>query len=101
MQYKELSPRSQKASYASGESIDFLLKIGQGMELLRNSITLHGVLKYTKTDGNTPIAYNDDIMYSHRAGVHNFFDSFVTEMQGTGISENLNEYPRYVNQHAI
>lgn len=100
--YKEV--RAAKDSYTSDDSIDFLLKIDPGMELVKGSVYLCGYLKFRKTNANTKIVFSDDVNYDHYAGIANFFDNFVTELRGPSgsmIIENLGNYPRYVKQQMI
>jgi hypothetical protein len=95
-QFQETFPRSQKNSYNPNDNPRFLLKIPANMELIKNSIAIQGVLKYTKNAAVLAFTPNNDIKYDPQAGVHCFFDNWVTQISQLGITEHLAEYPRYV-----
>lgn len=94
-QFKETFPRSQKDSYNPNDNISFLIRIPDGMELVRGSITVQGELLYTKNGAKINLL-TDNIFFDGQAGIHCFFDNWVTNVQSVGITEHLNEYARYV-----
>jgi hypothetical protein len=98
--YKELLPRSQRPSYSSNDgSIDFLLKIGDGMELVQNSVSISGRLDVFPT-GGAIINKAQQLYLDHYCGVHALFDDWNTEMMN-GISEHLSNYGRYIKMHTL
>ena len=82
-------PQSQKNSYTENDSIDFLLTFDDVLK--PNSVYLTGELAITFAGGAT------EVFCDGMCGVHNFFTSWNTEIDGTFI-ENIQEYTRYYKQ---
>ena len=82
-------PQSQKNSYTENDSIDFLLTFDDSLK--PNSVYLTGELAVNYAGGAT------EVFCDGMCGVHNFFTSWNTEIDGTFI-ENIQEYPRYYKQ---
>ena len=120
IQYHMVVPESSQPPYdnASGtggyqpqQSIDFNLST-PGRKLMKNSIRIEGKIvarrdtsanPYQPTahgDLSTAIDFEDNIKLDNAVGAHAFFDSWSCETQSKGMLENLQNYPRFVSQHA-
>ena len=110
MQYHLVDPESSSSEYTPFQTVDFLLST-PGRKLLKNSIRIEGriVARKNTTDPYVPatagavtsaIDMEDNIKVDNCVGAHAFFDSWSCETQSAGVLENLQNYPRYVSQHA-
>jgi len=122
MQYHLTPPESTQAPYNNDahsggyqpqQSIDFNLNT-PGRKLLKNSIRIEGKIVAMRetssaaqpyvpaTNGvaTSSIDFEDNIKLDNAIGAHAFFDSWSCETQSKGMLENLQNYPRFVSQHA-
>lgn len=110
MQYHQVVPESSADSYSPFTTVDFSL-MTPGRKLLKNSIRVEGkiVARLNTTDPWLPATYDaasscvtfdSNVKLDNAIGAHCFFDSFSTETQSAGVIENLQNYPRFVSQHA-
>jgi len=103
---------NQSGGYQPQQSIDFNLST-PGRKLLKNSIRIEGkIVARRDLDATGPyqpaahgnatsaIDYEDNIKLDNAIGAHAFFDSWSCETQSKGMLENLQNYPRFVSQHA-
>tara|TARA_R110001592_G_scaffold116952_1_gene318614 strand:+ start:292 stop:1455 length:1164 start_codon:yes stop_codon:yes gene_type:complete len=110
MQYHQVVPESSADSYSPFTTVDFSL-MTPGRKLLKNSIRVEGkiVTRLNTTDPWLPpnaaaasscVTFDSNVKLDNAIGAHCFFDSFSTETQSAGVIENLQNYPRFVSQHA-
>lgn len=103
--YKMTYPRAQKDVYLPQSSIDWLIKIDPGYEIVKNSIFISGNIFITR-DGAPYNPYpGEDEDYSHAyydnfAGWHTLFDVFSTDINQQNI-ENFDSYPRYMRMASM
>ena len=99
--YIQVQPRAQKSSYAPDDSIDMVIRLDPGQELVQGTVRLHGTLQYTKTNGSTPLDYSTDAVHCNaHVGIHSFFDNFVTSFDGRVIESNFNDYGRFIKLYS-
>jgi hypothetical protein len=92
--YNLRNPVSQKASYKSGDNIDFVLSF-PNMALVGNSVRLSGTLD-AYTVGTTRPVSTSQFYFDGATGIHAFFNNIVVDSQLKGILENESNYPRWV-----
>jgi hypothetical protein len=100
--YKMAYPRAQKDSYLPQSSIDWLIKLDPGYEIVKNSVFISGNVYVTK-DG-TPYDPDPDpegdniseVYYDNFAGWHTLFDVFSTDFNQQNV-ENFDNYPRFMS----
>ena len=93
-EYNLRYPVSQKATYRTGDNIDFVLTF-PNLALVGNSIRLTGNLDVYKT-GNTAFNPGDKVYYDAFAGIHSFFNNITVSCQTKGTIETQSEYPRWI-----
>jgi len=95
--YHSVDPEAKKSSYSEFDTIDFVINVGEGRALVKNSIRFVGTLKVHRT-GTT--AATNDVYLNHKIGIHAVCDSWTTsfsEGPKVGVVENLQNYGRLVS----
>lgn len=98
--YKQSYPRSQKDTYQPQSSIDWLVKLDPGYEIVKNSMFISGNLYVTK-DGDPFVGDPDadpvvnKVYYDNFAGWHTLFDVWSTDLNQQNV-ENFDNYPRFM-----
>ena len=92
MSIKSIYPQSQKESYSQNDTVIFQLSFS-GEKLKANSVRLSGKLQVL-TSGD--VAISGDVKYDGMLGIHQYVDSFNTEILNGGFLENIQAYPRAV-----
>lgn len=95
IQYHAIKPTSQKASYTSGDNLQFELAHA-GRNLVAGSIRISATLAVFSATG-TAIKYDDNINLP-RCGVHALFNNFICSYAG-GERDNIYNYPRLANMY--
>ena len=90
MAYVCVKPLAEKADYLPNDTIDFLVDVGAGNELVGNSFRLEGELEILLQDG--PL-FNNNVFFDSNAGAHAFIQQAVTMFSDRAV-ENLNYYGR-------
>lgn len=98
--YKQAYPRTQKDSYQPQSSVDWLIKLDPGYEIVKNSIFVSGNVYITKDD--QPFLGDPDedpvvnkVYYDNFAGWHTLFDIWSTDLDQQNV-ENFDGYPRFM-----
>ncbi len=94
--YAQVEPEAKKSSYEEFDTLDFVVNVGEGRCLIKNSIRLLGTLRLNRTGTTRATA---DVRLNHNIGVHAIIDSSqVTFDAGPkqGVIENLQNYARLV-----
>lgn len=98
--YKLAYPRAQKDSYAPQSSVDWLIKLDPGFEIVKNSVFISANIYITR-DGEPYLADPDadpavlKVYYDNFAGWHTLFDIFAIDFNQQNI-ENFDNYPRFL-----
>jgi hypothetical protein len=98
--YKLAYPRSQKDTYLPQSSVDWLIKLDPGYEIVKNSIFVSGNL-YVTRNGDPFLADPDEdppvneVYYDNFAGWHTLFDVWSTDLNQQNV-ENFDGYPRFM-----
>lgn len=98
--YSQVEPEAKKSSYEEFDNLDFVINVGEGKALVKNSVRLLGTLRLNSTGATQATA---DIRCNHHIGIHAVVDSTqVTFESGPkmGIIENLQNYGRLVRIQA-
>lgn len=99
--YLSAEPEARQSKYVENNNVDFILAVGEGRSLVRNSVRLNGRIKITK-DGTT--TSTGDCFLDFRVGTHGLIDSIQTNFSGgmnAGLKESLQNYARFVEMTAI
>ena len=94
--YAQVEPEAKKSSYEEFDTLDFVINVGEGRCLVKNSIRLLGTLRLNRTGTTRATA---DVRLNNNIGVHAIIDSSqVTFDAGPkqGVIENLQNYARLV-----
>ena len=94
-------PEAKQDNYIEFNNVDFILNVGEGRSLQKNSVRVNGDIEIT-TDGSTRSA---GLVYlDYKIGVHGCVDSCqVSFGAGTspGVKENISNYARWAAMGAI
>ena len=98
MLYHSATPEATQATYVEYNNIDFVLNVGEGRSLMRNSVRINGEINitYDGTNNSTGNVYLD-----FRIGAHGVIDSCQTVFGSSGIKENIQNYARWVEMAAV
>ena len=98
--YHQVEPQSVQASYNQFNQVDFLISVGEGRSLQKNSVRILAdvrvlaALPATRTNAGRE--------FNRNCGGHSFFDSISVSSSNTGLIENINtSYPRWVAMDAV
>lgn len=94
--YSQSEPEAKKSSYEEFDTLDFVVNVGEGRALVKNSIRLLGTLRLNRTGTTRATA---DVRLNHNIGVHALIDSTQVVFDAgpkAGIVENIQNYPRLV-----
>ena len=98
MIYHSAVPEATQTTYEEFNNVDFVLNVGEGRSLLRNSVRLCGEVEIT-SDGT---ARSDSRVYMDNAiGIHATVSSVQTSFGLSGMKENIQNYARWVKMLAI
>jgi hypothetical protein len=100
-QYANVFPMSQQEFYYAQSNVDFILQLDNA-KLLPGSLCIEGEVAVFP-DKSVPATQYDgqDLMYDARAGYHALFRDLTTELQTSGVLENLLNYPRLVKMATV
>ena len=101
MLYLSAEPEARQSAYVENNNVDFILAVGQGRSLVRNSVRLNGRINIT-TDGTTTSA--GDVFLDFRIGTHGLISSIQTTFTGgsaPGLKESIQNYGRWTEMTAI
>lgn len=97
--YHEVEPQAVQSSYTEFDNVDFVINVGEGRALLKNSVRVLADVLVT-TDGTTRVAANG-LGWNRNAGAHCFFQSVQVSAQSAGLIENIQNYPRLVSMVSV
>ena len=99
--YHSNESESNKQSFKEFDNVDFLINVGGGRALVKNSVRVVGDLYVSDTGaGNPPNRASGNVYFNRKCGAHAFIESVqvqFTEGPAAGNVENLDNYARYVN----
>ena len=100
--FHSAQPEARQDRYIEYNNVDFVLAVGEGRSLMRNSVRLNGDIIITN-DGNTATGRSGGRVYlDMRVGVHGCIDSIQTTFTGAGgVKEVIQNYGRWVTMDAI
>ena len=98
MIYHSAVPEATQATYIEYNNVDFVLNVGPGRSLMKNSVRLCGNVEIT-SDGTTRSA--GDVFFDHAIGIHATVSSCQTSFGNSGMKENIMNYARWVKMQAI
>lgn len=100
MLYHSAVPEATQTSYVEYNNVDFVLNVGQGRSLMRNTVRINGEIAITQ-DGTAVSA--GGVYLDFRIGAHGVIDSIQTVFGGAGggIKENIQNYARWVEMGAV
>jgi len=98
MIYHSAVPEATQTSYIEYNNVDFVLNVGEGRSLMRNSVRLLGDILITK-DGTTRSA--GGVYLDHAIGIHGVVASCQTTFGLSGLKENIQNYARWTKMGAI
>ena len=98
--YHMVEPEALQTSYVEFNNCDFVINVGEGRSLVRNSIRICGDVKVT-FDGTQRVT--GQTYWDYRIGAHSFVDSCQTTFAGPGggVKENIQNYGRWAVMQAI
>lgn len=103
--YHQVTPTSEQASYTEFDQPTFLISVGSGRSLVKNSVRILGDLNIYGASGVTTTGGR---LFNRNAGAHSFFDSMTTSFAGGqskgsvgGQIENLTNYSRWVAMNGV
>ena len=98
MLYHSAVPEATQATYGEFNNVDFVLNVGPGRSLMRNSVRLNGDVKIT-TDGTTRPA--GGVYMDYAIGIHSVVESCQVSFGTSGTKENIQNYARWCKMGAI
>ena len=104
--YHSAVPEATQASYSEFNNMDFVLNVGEGRSLMKNSVRLNADIEIT-TDGNAATGRSNGKVYlDYRIGAHAIIESVQTVFGGGmegmgGLKENLQNYGRWATMKSI
>tara|TARA_R110002167_G_scaffold85579_4_gene232001 strand:+ start:2458 stop:3579 length:1122 start_codon:yes stop_codon:yes gene_type:complete len=100
MLYHTATPEATQTTYIEYNNVDFVLNVGAGRSLMRNTVRINGDIQITNdgTATSTGTVYLD-----FRIGAHGVIESCQTVFggQGGGIKENIQNYARWCEMGAV
>ena len=98
--YHMVEPEALQSAYVEFNNCDFVVNVGQGRSLVKNSIRICGDVKIT-SDGTAQTT--GQIYWDFRIGANSFIDSIQVSFGGPGggIKENIQNYGRWCEMTAI
>ena len=97
--FHSAQPEARQDRYIEYNNCDFILAVGEGRSLMRNSVRINGDIKITSdgTARSTGRVYLDP-----RIGTHATIDSIQTSFSGAGgVKEVIQNYGRWATMDAI
>ena len=100
--FHSAQPEARQDRYIEYNNVDFVLAVGEGRSLMRNSVRFNGDIIITN-DGNTATGRSGGRVYlDMRVGVHGCIDSIQTTFTGAGgVKEVIQNYGRWATMDAI
>jgi len=97
--FHSAQPEARQDTYIEYNNVDFVLAVGEGRSLMRNSVRINGDIKVT-SDGTT--RSTGRVYLEPRIGAHATIDSIQTSFSGAGgVKEVIQNYGRWCTMDAI
>ena len=99
--YHSSPPESLQAAYLEYDNVDFILNVGPGRSLLKDTVRILGDVRVT-IDGTTRTVGGQ--YWDRKCGAHSFIQSCQTSFGGgssQGGQENIDNYARWVAMQSI
>ena len=102
MQYHSATPEATQASYVEYNNVDFVLNVGMGRSLMRNSVRLVGEVYVSKDGtpagvrGNAGGRSDGKVYMDYGIGIHGVIESCQVTFGNSGTKENIQNYARWV-----
>jgi len=97
MQYHSATPEATQSSYVEYNNVDFVLNVGMGRSLMRNSVRLVGDVYVSKDGTAAPGGRADGKVYmDYGIGIHSVIESCQVTFGNSGTKENIQNYARWV-----
>ncbi len=100
--FHDAQPEARQTEYIEYNNVDFVLSVGEGRSLMRNSVRINGDIFISNDNGTTRSA--GKVYLDERIGVHATIDSIQTSFSGGnggGVKEVIQNYGRWVTMDAI
>ena len=97
MQYHSATPEATQATYVEYNNVDFVLNVGMGRSLMRNSVRLVGDVYVSKDGTPAPGGRSGGKVYmDYGIGIHGVIESCQVTFGNSGTKENIQNYARWV-----
>jgi len=98
--FHSAQPEARQDKYIEYNNVDFVLAVGEGRSLMRNSVRINGDIKIANAGDGTRSAGR--VYLDARIGVHGTIDSIQTSFSGAGgVKEVIQNYGRWATMDAI
>ena len=97
MLYHSATPEATQSSYVEYNNVDFVLNVGMGRSLMRNSVRLVGEVYVSKDGTAAPGGRAGGKVYmDYGIGIHSAIESCQVTFGNSGTKENIQNYARWV-----
>tara|TARA_R110002110_G_scaffold75065_1_gene198497 strand:- start:3679 stop:4797 length:1119 start_codon:yes stop_codon:yes gene_type:complete len=99
--YLSAEPEARQSTYIENNNVDFVLAVGEGRSLVRNSVRLNGKINITN-DGTTTAT--GKCYLDFRIGSHGLISAIQTTFNGgssPGLKESIQNYARWTEMTSI
>ncbi len=98
MLYHSATPEATQDTYVEYNNVDFVLNVGMGRSLMRNSVRLVGEVYVSKdgTDAASGGRSGGKVYMDYGIGIHSTIDSCQVTFGNSGVKENIQNYARWV-----
>tara|TARA_R110001606_G_scaffold296996_2_gene444750 strand:+ start:1454 stop:2596 length:1143 start_codon:yes stop_codon:yes gene_type:complete len=92
--YHQVEPQATQDKYTAFDNVDFVINVGEGRRLLKNSVRVLGDLQINTTGSTRSVG---NVGFDRVAGAHAFIDSCQVSSINQGLIENITNYGRWVS----
>jgi len=95
--YHSAEPEARQTKYLEHNNLDFILNVGPGRSLMRNSVRLNANIKITDDGTQLPTG---TVYLDYKLGAHAVIENIQVSFTGgvsPGLRENISNYARWVN----
>ena len=92
--YHQVEPQATQDKYTAFDNVDFVINVGEGRRLLKNSVRILGDLQINTTGSTRSVG---NVGFDRVAGAHAFIDSCQVSSINQGLIENITNYGRWVS----
>lgn len=99
--YHTSQPESiQTLGYQEYNNIDFILNVGEGRSLVKNSVRITGEIAIQTAEGSR-VLIAEQVILGHKIGIHSVVSSCQVSFGTTGLKENIQNYSRFAEMLAV